>query len=131
MLVRTRHRSEAERHLQDVYYERGITQAERQQLEQRVAQALNNTALRPWYEHPEPVMIQRTLLTGDQRYVWPRPGDAAIVGHRRASGGRAVWTSRRADRAHAHGGAKRGYLTAVRSRFGEGLLGERADAEGK
>ncbi len=71
VLVRTRHRSEAERHLQDVYYERGITQAERRQLEQRVAQAMNQAALRPWYEHPEPVMIQRTLLTGDQRYVCP------------------------------------------------------------
>ena len=40
VLVRTRHRSEAERHLQDVYYERGITQAERQQLEQRVGAKL-------------------------------------------------------------------------------------------
>ncbi len=71
VLVRTRHRSEAERHLQDVYYERGITQAERQQLEQRVGQAMNQAALRPWYESAGPVMIQRTLLSGDQRYVCP------------------------------------------------------------
>ncbi len=71
VLVRTRHRSEAERHLQDVYYERGITQAERQQLEQRMAQAMNNPILRPWYEPAGPVMIQRTLLTGQQRYVCP------------------------------------------------------------
>ncbi len=71
VLVRTRHRDEAERHLQDVYYERGITQAERQQLEQRVNQAMNDASLQPWYEHPGPVMIQRTLLTGEQRYVCP------------------------------------------------------------
>ena len=71
VLVRTRHRSEAERHLQDVYYERGITLAERRQLEQRVGQALNQAALRPWYESAGPVMIQRTLLSGDQRYVCP------------------------------------------------------------
>ena len=71
VLVRTRHRSEAERHLQDVYYERGITLAERRQLEQRVAQGLNQATLRPWYEFAGAVMIQRTLLSGDQRYVCP------------------------------------------------------------
>ncbi len=71
VLVRTRHRNEAERHLQDVYYERGITQAERQQLQQRVAQAMSSPTLRTWYEHAGQVMIQRTLLTGDQRYVCP------------------------------------------------------------
>ncbi|MGB3851739.1 MAG: UvrD-helicase domain-containing protein [Tunicatimonas sp.] len=71
VLVRIRHYEEADRHLQDVYYERGITQAEREQLARRVTQALNDPTLRAWYEHTGPVMVQRTLLTGQQRYICP------------------------------------------------------------
>ena len=93
VLVRTRHRNEAERHLQDVYYERGITLTERQQLEQRVTQAMNDATLRPWYESVGPVMIQRTLLTGGRGSPPGRPGGRRSGGRRYVCPDRVMITS--------------------------------------
>ena len=71
LLVRTQRLAEVERHLQDIYYERGITLAERERLEQRMQQALENPILRAWYEHPGSVKVQRTLVAGNHQYVCP------------------------------------------------------------
>ena len=71
LLVRTQHVHDLERHLQDLYYERGITLAEREHLQGHLRAALANDTLRSWYEPSGPVKIQRTLLTGSHRYVCP------------------------------------------------------------
>ena len=71
LLVRMAHAHELEQHLQDIYYERGITLAERERLQQRARETMKHPRLRAWYETSGTVKIQRTLLTGNQRYVCP------------------------------------------------------------
>ena len=71
LLVRTAHAHELEQHLQDIYYERGLTLAERERLQQHAQEVLEDSRFRTWYETRDTVKIQRTLLTGRQRYVCP------------------------------------------------------------
>ena len=71
LLIRIPHLRELEQHLQDLYYERGITLAERERLQERVEAALQHPTLRPWYECTGSVKLQRTLLVGHHRYVCP------------------------------------------------------------
>ena len=71
VLVRTHSLDEMEQHRQAVYYERGITVSESEQLQQRLAEAQKHPTLRSWYTFAGTVRIQRTLLAGDQRYVGP------------------------------------------------------------
>ena len=71
LLIRTEHANDLERHLQDLYYERGITLAERERLWDRTQAALAHPTLRDWYEFSGSIKIQRTLLMGNHRYVCP------------------------------------------------------------
>ncbi len=71
LLVRMEHAHELEQHLQDIYYERGITLAERERLQRHAEGTLKHPLLRKWYETEDTVKIQRTLLTGNQHYVCP------------------------------------------------------------
>ena len=85
LLIRTQHISDLEPHLQDLYYERGITLTERKHLQQRAQEALVHPILSSWYKFTGPVKLQRTLLTGHHRYVCPdrvmTEGNQATVVH--------------------------------------------------
>ena len=85
LLIRTPHVRELERHLQDIYYERGITLTERDRLQQRAQQALAHPIIHSWYEFSGSVKIQRTLLMGNHRHVCPdrvmTDGERATVVH--------------------------------------------------
>ena len=71
LLIRLPHKNELERHIQAIYYDRGITLAEKEQLRRYAARALEHPTLRAWYQPEATIKLQPTLLAGDGRYVMP------------------------------------------------------------